>query len=432
MAHRVEHVWESLSGSGLPRRLRQACRYSAYVPDYLAALDLVLPGDVMADVSDAERAILRLNSQAPMLTSIEAVARFLLRAEAIASSRIESLTLNARRLVEAEAAQALGVPVRDATAEAVLGNILALRLAVDDVATRAAVSVEDLLQIHHALMAHTHHPEQGGLVRTEQNWIGGNDYNPCGADFVPPPPELVLGLLEDLVAFLNTDRYPPLVQAALLHAQFETIHPFADGNGRTGRALIHVVLRRREMAPRFVPPISLVLATRAHEYVRGLQGYRYVGDSAAPDAQNGMAAYVEMFAAACARAASDSVRYSARLDALVEDWRRLAAPVRANSAVDRLLRVLPAAPVITVATAARLIDRTDEAARLAVDRLQEAGVLQPLRHTQRYRAFEASGVLQAVTDFERALASPTGDTRTAAPARDAPARIARRRVKLPP
>lgn len=428
MAHLIERIWRGLPGSGLPRRLRRSCRYGAYVPDHLAAANLALPGDIMADVSDAERAIQRLNSEAPTLTRLEAVARFLLRTEAVASSRIEGLTLNARRLVQAEAAQALGVPIRDATAEAVLGNILALRVAVDEVANRAELRVNDLLQIHHALMIHTDRPEQGGRARTEQNWIGGNDYNPCGAEFVPPPPELVPDLLEDLVAFLNTDRYPALVQAALAHAQFETIHPFADGNGRTGRALIHLVLRRRALAPSFVPPISLILATRAAAYVRGLQAYRYLGEPTLPEAQNGMAAYVEMFAAAAARAASDSARFGARLDALVQDWRRLVAPVRADSGVDRLLRVLPSAAVVTVATAAQLIGRTDEAARLAVERLVAAGILRPLRQTQRYRAFEAVGVLQVVTDFERALASPTGDTRSAAPARLAPARIVGRRA----
>jgi Fic family protein len=420
-----------MPGSGLPRRLRQPCRYSAYVPDLLADIDLALPGDVMADVSDAEQAILRLNTRAPVLASLEAVARFLLRAEAVASSRIEGLTLNVRRLVEAEAAQAIGVPVRDATAESVLGNVVALRLAVEDISARPTVSVDDLLRIHHALMEHTDRPEQGGRVRVEQNWIGGNDYNPCGAEFVPPPPDLVPELLEDLVAFVNIDRYPALVQAALAHVQFETIHPFADGNGRVGRALVHIVLRRRGLAPVFVPPISLVLATRAGEYVRGLQRFRYLGPPEAAEAQAGMAAYVEMFAAAAARAAADSERYGARLDELVDQWRTQAAPVRADSAADRLLRVLPSAPVVTIGTAAMLIGRTPEAARLAVDRLAQVGVLTPMRRTRRYRAFEAVGVLQAITDFERALASPTGDTRAVPPVRPVPARIRQQRVAAP-
>src|SRR5439155_195849 len=82
--------------------------------------------------------------------------------------------------------------------------------------------------------------QAAGVIRNEQNWIGSNDYNPCGAAFVPPPPAHVRPLLDDLVDFCNRETLPPLAQAAFAHAQFETIHPFADGNGRIGRALVHV------------------------------------------------------------------------------------------------------------------------------------------------------------------------------------------------
>src|SRR5207302_3067265 len=138
-----------------------------------------------------------------------------------------------------------------------------------------------------------------------QNWIGGNDYNPCGADFVPPPPEFVPDLLLDLVAYLDSDDYSPLVQAAIAHAQFETIHPFADGNGRVGRALIHAVLRRRGLAPRYVPPISLVLATESRSYIGGLTAYRYMGEPTSAAAQEGVANWMGTFASATARAVQD-------------------------------------------------------------------------------------------------------------------------------
>ena len=128
LGHYIERSTEPVLASGLPRRFRQPCRYRAYVPDHLAGVDLALPERIMTDVSDAERAIQQLNSDPPKLTSLEAVARFLLRAEAVASSRIEGLTLNARRLVEAEAARALGAPLRDATAEAVMVSDFANRL----------------------------------------------------------------------------------------------------------------------------------------------------------------------------------------------------------------------------------------------------------------------------------------------------------------
>jgi len=150
-----------------------------------------------------------------------------------------------------------------------------MQLAVDD-ATRAQVfTTGQITSIHAKLMAHLiHAPRVAGVIRTTQNWIGGNDYTPCGADFFPPPPEHVMPLLDDLCDAVNDDALPPLVQAALVHAQFETIHPFADGNGRTGRALVQVVLRRRGIAPDYVPPISVVLANAKERYIAGLTDFR--------------------------------------------------------------------------------------------------------------------------------------------------------------
>lgn len=416
-------IWVGRHGAfGLPRAARRTCRYDAYVPDLLAAVDVTLSADIAADVSDAERAIQHLNEREPAVASLEALARLLLRAESVASSRIEGLTVGVDRLVRAEAVRALGEPVTDRTAAVVLGNVEAMALAVEDVTTRPVVTVADVLAIHDALIRHTDQPSLGGRVRTEQNWIGGNDFNPCSADFVPPPPDDVPGLLDDLVAFVNTDRYPALVQAALAHAQLETIHPFADGNGRTGRALIHIVLRRRGLAPRYVPPISLILATRSREYVSGLTAYRHVGDATSPEAQAGINQWLGVFAAAAARAAADAARFGQQIDDLVRTWRERAAPVRARSAVDLLVRVLPSAPVVTVATAAKLIGRSVPQTNSAIARLMAAGVLTQTTVGRRNRAFEATGVVAAITGFERELASPEADTRTSPPARPTPRR----------
>src|SRR6202023_1686779 len=101
-----------------------------------------------------------------------------------------------------------------------------------------------------------------GKVRDRQNWIGGASSGPRDAEFIPPPPELVPELLDDLSRFMARDDLPPVAQAAVAHAQFETIHPFADGNGRVGRCLISVVFRRRGLGQRLIPPVSLVLAAR--------------------------------------------------------------------------------------------------------------------------------------------------------------------------
>jgi Fic family protein len=206
-------------------------------------------------VVDAERALAAFGG--PGEHHLDQLARFLLRAEAVASSKIEGLQVNSRRLARHEAKLAAGVQDQDATADAVLGNVKAMNHAVQSVAMAEKIEVKDLLDIHLALMEHSDQPEIAGLIRTKQNWIGGNNFNPCQAAFVPPPPEYVDTLLEDLCTFVNRDDLPGTVQAGLAHAQFETIHPFADGNGRTGRALIQVVLKRRGLTRDFIPPISL-------------------------------------------------------------------------------------------------------------------------------------------------------------------------------
>ena len=124
---------------------------------------------------------------------------------------------------------------------------------VDAVEPGGPITLDILLEIHRRLLEGTRLEEHGGRIRTVQNWIGGSSYNPCSAAFVPPPPEDVPALLDDLISFCNDDGLPALAQAAIAHAQFETIHPFVDGNGRAGRVLIHLVLCRRGIAARFLP-----------------------------------------------------------------------------------------------------------------------------------------------------------------------------------
>ena len=158
-----------------------------------------------------------------------------------------------------------------------LGNIGAMSWAVTSLAGAKAVTVDGILEVHRRLLEGTRLEAFGGRIGENQSWIGGSSYNPCSASFVPPPPGKVRLFLEDLCAFSNDDELPAVVQAAIAHAQFETIHPFADGNGRTGRALIHVILRRRGPATHVLPPVSLVLATRAKDYENGLTATRYIG-----------------------------------------------------------------------------------------------------------------------------------------------------------
>jgi Fic family protein len=423
----VRRTWQSDTARGLSRRDQQSCEYDAYIPDRLGNRAITLDGDVAADVADAEAAIRRFNEGAHSLADTEALARLLLRAEAVASSRIEGLEVGGRRLLHAEMAFGIGDDARDVTATEVLRNIEAMRWATETLAGVPRVEVDDICEIHRRLLQGTRHEHVAGVIRNGQNWIGGSGYNPCSAAFIPPPPGQVRGLLKDLCDFVDSDDLPAMVQAALVHAQFETIHPFADGNGRTGRALIHVVLRRRGLAERAAPPISLVLATEADQYVAGLTAYRYIGRPSSPAAVRGLNRWLATFASATRRASIDAVAFEARITGIQQEWRAALGKVRANSAADLLIRALPGTPIVTVKDAAALIGRTTQATNEAFKALITAGVLTQVNVGRlRNRAFEAPAIIDAFTALERGLASPSGDTRSAPPVRNVPSRPANR------
>ncbi len=421
MARLEARRWEG-DTSGQTRRDRRPCDYAVYIPDTLVGRRFVLDGDVAADVADAEAALIRLDTTAGALADTEALARPLLRAEAVASSWIEGLEVGGRRLLRAQTARQLGEEPRDVTVVEVLGNIEAIAWAVEAVPPGGAITVEIVLEAHRRLLAGTRLAEHGGRTRTVQNWIGGSDYNPCAAAFVPPPHELVDELLSDLAAFCNDDSLPAVAQAAIAHAQFETIHPFVDGNGRTGRALIHLVLRRRGLAPRILPPISLILATWPRDYVGGLTGTRYEG---APDSEGALAGinrWIALVASACRRAAEDAGRFEEQLRALQDSWRERLRPVRRGSATDLLLGALPGVPLLTATTASDLIGRSFQATSPAIDRFVEAGILKQITVGRRNRAFEAPELIEAFTALEQQLASPEGDTLVSEPIRRVPRR----------
>ena len=424
MANWERRRWSSEAAFdlSLPRRERRSCSYDAYIPDKLSSRRFAFDGAVTADLTDAEHSIVRLDKHAAVLVDTEALARLLLRAEAVASSRIEGLEIGARRLLRADASRQYGEQVTDVTAIDVLANIDALSFATSSVGKDDPITLALLLEVHHRLLATSRHKKHAGQTRSRQNWIGGSSFNPCSAEFVPPPPELVKALLKDLCVFCNNDTLPAVAQAAIAHAQFETIHPFADGNGRVGRALIYMVLRRRALILRTIPPISLVLATRSKDYTMGLSATRYSGQPESTNAVDGTNRWVGIFAAACNRAVVDAETFEGRIRDLESKWRKRLGSVRAGSAADLLLKKLPGTPIITVQSAAALINRSVQAVNEAIPKLLEFGILSPITTKRRRRAFEAKELVAAFTDLERRLASPAGDTRISRPTRKVPYR----------
>jgi Fic family protein len=362
------------------------------VPDPLAGYGGGLSGEVAGVVSDAEAAVHVLNARArPALAPL---ARLLLRTESIASSKVEGRQVDSRDLARAEVRLDTGGKAGPSATE-VLANIDAMELTVYEAASGEMGNVQEITKIHAVLMAGAPNSHVAGQIRTEQNWIGGNNYTPCGADFVPPPPEAVPELLADLCSFLGEEHLPPLVQAGLVHAQFETVHPFMDGNGRTGRALIHVVLRKRGLTPAYVPPISVVLASARDDYIRGLTAFRE-GDTDG---------WLLRFAAATAHAAGLASNYLDAVERLQERWRdqlREHASPRADAAAWRVIDVLPAHPVVSLPVAVAAVERSKAVVNQALVDLEDAGVLVRLGGGKRNRSWEAHGLLDLLAELDQA------------------------------
>ena len=386
----VKGLWQPEAGLYAPARFRRPCRYEAFVPESVGGFNEAVPGELAGVISDAEEAVRALNDRArPALAPL---ARLLLRTESIASSKVEGLQVDARSLARAEAHADTG-KARGPTVEEVLANIDAMELAVEEASGAGEIAVGHLTAVHAALLGRSPTPRIAGKIRAAQNWIGGNDYNPCRAAFVPPPPEELDHLLADLCELCNSEHLPPLMQAAVAHAQFETIHPFDDGNGRTGRALIHIILRRRKLAPAYVPPISVVLAADRDAYIDGLTKFR----------EGDVATWLERFSAAAARGAALAQRYLEAVSGLQDTWRdrvRQQLRLRADAAAWAVIDALPAHPVITVPVAVAATGRSKSSTTLAVDQLVKVGVLLPLSQSKRNRAWEAAGLLDLLADLD--------------------------------
>jgi Fic family protein len=314
------------------RRARSGVTYRAYVPTAIADEEFLLGAHVAAAATNAEHACRQLNDDPPGLANLEALARQLLRAESVASSRIEGLVLSHRRLARA----AFSADGRDLTAQGVLANIASLERAVALAGDVQEFTPQHLRDIHRLLFAGTRDEHLGGLIREEQNWIGGAASSPRNAEFIPPPHELVPDLLVDLCSFSSREDIPAVIQAAIAHARFKTIHPFLDGNGRVGRALILAILRRRGLASRYVPPVSLALAGEADRYIAGLTSWRNGGEED----------WYSVFVDALLRASTGARAFAGHVAELQHRWAEGAGHPRRNSGPRRLIELLPSHPIV--------------------------------------------------------------------------------------
>ena len=355
--------------------------YEAAVVPEIADAALTLPTRLAAAEADAVAAVSRFDSDAA--SALLPFTPLLLHSESSASSRIERLTVSARRLMEAELFE-----TGRGNAALVVANTRAMTAASS---IRPPLSLDSLLSMHRALLESSA-PDDAGALRREPVWIGGSELSPAGALFVPPRHERVPEALEDLFAFTRRTDLPPLTRAAIAHAHFETIHPFVDGNGRTGRALIHVLLSWAGLTPHAPLPLSAVLLADVDSYFRSLDAYR----------RGEPLVIVELFIGAAARAAALGRSAGRRIGRTVEAMLER-SPGRAGTPDRAIIELLARRPVLDAGSAATAVGVSEAAARRSLERLEAAGLLRGYLIGPHRRAWRSPEILDLMDDVASAL-----------------------------
>ncbi len=387
----VECLWDP-DLSRETGRQRRGGTYRAFIPAPIAGEEPALASCTNTRAERASQAVRDLNADGAGLVPLEGLGRLLLRSEALASSQIEGLSISNRKLAKAELEGEAG-PYK---AREVLGAVHAMELAMEIGSAADPLTIEAITRIHEALATAPPLDRIAGQIREGASWIGGS--SPLDAEFVGPPHPDVRPLLGDLCEFMDRDDVGAIPQAAIAHAQFELIHPFGDGNGRVGRCLIQVILRRRGLVSRYAPPISLVLGANKDAYIAGIHEFR----------EGKLDACVDYFSLAVERAALQAKTFSAAVVELQERWRAMVKPARADSAVFPLIDVLPKLPIVTAAVAEREIGRSRPVTIEALARLAEIGALTRRRNQKRGDRWEAKELFGLLDEFEDAARLPAG------------------------
>lgn len=361
-------------------RRRMLPTYEASIPHLIANRDVILSPQLAARVSDLLVSIARFDGE-QMQRGYDLPA-LLLRSESSASSQIEHLTSSVRNVALAELADE-----SPQNARLVAGNVAAMRKALE---SQDEITVDSIRDVHRILINWSGE-SFGGELRREQVWVGGTPYSPHGAHYVPPTWQRVPEYLDDIVAFISREDVDPIVQAAVAHAQFETVHPFIDGNGRTGRVLLHKILRRSGVLLHVTLPLSAGLLHNVDAYMKSLEAYQ----------EGNPIAVVEQLVDALELSLMVGRLVARNLDGVFAGWRGLMTE-RANSSIHRLPLVLAEQPVVTVPYVAEKMGITTRAAQNLVSRACEYEILRPLGNRRRgvfYQADELIDVLEEASSL---------------------------------
>lgn len=366
-----------------PRADRLLQEVTVALPPMIADLDLPMDRSLRAMTAASAGGLGHLDLVHGR--TLAALNHLQLRTEAVDSSRIENVDASL-----ADYGRALLGVGANASAVSMASATSALTRLISDGDRTRRIRSEAVLEAHRELFARQ--PEEAhraGRFRTTQNWIGGSDYAPRNALYVPPPPETVPAYVEDLLAFANRQDVPPLAQAAIAHAQFESIHPFIDGNGRIGRALIQSVLRRRRVTRHLTIPIASALVERRDLYFAALGDYR------AGRART----IVAMLSRSASIAASESWTTATRIVEIRGRWSAALGGTRPGTSLHRLLDLLADEPILNLDLVVGRIGIDAAEAEDAVRRLVEAGVLRRAPRSRRAPVWLAGDLLDEIRDL---------------------------------
>lgn len=366
---------------------RQTGPYESTVPAHISGWSPALTHELSADLEDATRALVEFDQHMARGLgaeggSIGPMSAILLRTESASSSQIENLTASARQIALAE------IGVGDSpNSRTVIGNVRAMEAAV---ALSDDISLETILVMHRELLQHQRGMEMhAGAIREELVWIGKGSAGPRHADFIAPQHGLVRPALQDLVAFATRADLPVLLQIAVAHAQFETIHPFVDGNGRTGRALVQALLRASGLTSYATVPLSAGLLTDTDGYFAALTEFRS-GD-AEPIAR--------VFAQAARYAAHSGGALVDALAAQLQESRDRLQGLRRHAAAWKLLPYLVSQPVVDAAYVARVLETNPMTAQRVLQLLGERAVLVERTGKRRGRIWQHPGILEVLDEY---------------------------------
>lgn len=362
--------------------------YRAFVPDPLPPETPWTPELVRA-LSDADRTIGRLAGEGGRLPNPHLLIRPFVRREAVLSSRIEGTQATLGELLAAEAGAA--VERSPADLREVANYVVALEYGIKRL-KKLPLSLGLLRELHQKLMAGVRgNYATPGEFRRSQNWIGPPGSTLANAVYVPPPPTELMACLGDWEKFLHDRSLPALVQIAMIHSQFEAIHPFLDGNGRVGRLLITLFLVEREILPTPLLYLSAFFEATRRDYYERLRGVTERGE---------WSEWLQYFLNGIARQAEDALGRAERINGHLAEWRVAAAGTSSRVPL-ALVDQLAANPFLTIKGAARRLDVAFTTAQRAVAKLEQLGIVREVSQAKRDRVYCAKALMDILEEPAR-------------------------------